>query len=170
MLLTAGDIEAMRRIFLAAALSAAAMTFSPGGAIAGSAMSVPLDEVRVVSFAKPVSVLYVGNPVIADVMIIDNRHAFVQGKAFGTTNVVALDAAGKTVANQEIVVAGKVGANATVTLQRGKEQMTYACAANRCQPTPQPGDSKDAFDAATDQINKYQGLLSRAAGGGGTNQ
>jgi Flp pilus assembly protein, secretin CpaC len=152
----------MRRIVLAAVLSS--LTF--GSAEAGSAMSVPLDEVRVVSFVKPVATLYVGNPVIADVMIIDNRHAFVQGKAFGTTNVVALDSAGRPVANQQIVVAGKSGAGATVTLQRGKEQMTYACAGNRCQPAPQPGDAKDAFDAGTEQITKYQSLIGRAASGG----
>ncbi len=151
----------MRRIVLAAVLSS--LTF--GSAEAGSAMSVPLDEVRVVSFVKPVATLYVGNPVIADVMIIDNRHAFVQGKAFGTTNVVALDSAGRPVANQQIVVAGKSGAGATVTLQRGKEQMTYACAGNRCQPAPQPGDAKDAFDAGTEQITKYQNLLGHAASG-----
>ena len=132
---------------------------------AGTAMNVPLDEVRVVSFAKPVATLYVGNPVIADVMIIDNRHAFVQGKAFGTTNVVALDGSGHPVANQQIVVAGKSGSSATVTLQRGNQQITYACAANRCQPAPQPGDSKDAFESATDQISKYQGLVTKAAGG-----
>lgn len=153
----------MRRTILAVLLSAAA---SVGASQAGSAMSVPLDEVRVVTFAKPVSTLYVGNPVIADVMIIDSRHAFVQGKAFGSTNVVALDAAGKPVANQQIVVAGKSGGSSTVTLQRGREQTTYACAANRCQPSPQPGDSAGAFDAATDQITKYQGLITRAAGSG----
>ena len=73
--------------FVFAALSAAALSL--GAAHAGGAMSVPLDEVRVVTFAKPVATLYVGNPVIADVMIIDSRHAFVQGKAFGSTNVVA---------------------------------------------------------------------------------
>lgn len=127
-------------------------------------MSVPLDEVRVVSFTRPVATLYVGNPVIADVMIIDNRHAFVQGKAFGSTNVVALDASGRPIANQQIVVAAR--GNSTVTLQRGKDRTTYACANNACQPSPQPGDSKDVFDSATDQISKYQGLLSKSASGG----
>lgn len=150
--------------FVFAALSAAALSL--GAAHAGGAMSVPLDEVRVVTFAKPVATLYVGNPVIADVMIIDNRHAFVQGKSFGATNVVALDGNGRTVANQQIVVAGKTGTSGTVTLQRGKDQMTYACAGNRCQPAPQPGDSKEAFESGTDQISKYQGLVGRAAGGG----
>jgi hypothetical protein len=150
----------MRRILLATAAFAALSS----AAVAGSAMSVPLDEVRVISFAKPVSTLYVGNPVIADVTIIDNRHAFIQGKAFGATNVVALDASGRPVANQQIVVAGK--GNSVVTLQRGSQQTTYACAASRCQSTPQPGDGKDAFEAGTDQISKYQGMLAKAATGG----
>lgn len=150
----------MQRILLAAALLATAAM----PAEAGSALSVPLDEVRVVSFAKPVSTLYVGNPVIADVTIIDSRHAFVQAKAFGATNVVALDASGRQIANQQIVVASK--GNAMVTLQRGSQQTTYTCAGNRCQPAPQPGDGKDTFEAATGQIDRYQGMLAKAASGG----
>lgn len=149
----------MRKILLATA-AFAALSVAAG---AGTALSVPLDEVRVVSFAKPVSTLYVGNPVIADVTIIDNRHAFVQGKAFGATNIVALDATGRPVANQQIVVAGKN--SSVVTLQRGTQQTTYACAASRCQSTPQPGDGKDAFEGATEQITKYQGMLAKAAAG-----
>lgn len=151
----------MRRLLIATALFAA----TASAAIAGQAMSVPLDEVRVVSFAKPVSTLYVGNPVIADITIIDSRHAFVQGKAFGATNIVALDANGRAVANQEIVVAGK-GGGTTVTLQRGSQQTTFACAQSRCQPAPQPGDGKDAFEPALDQIQKYQGMLAKAAAAG----
>ncbi len=150
----------MRRLLLATTLFAA-FTAAAG---AGNSLAIPLDEVRVVSFAKPVTTLYVGNPLIADVTIIDNRHAFVQGKAFGATNIMALDGAGRPVANQQIVVSGK--GNSVVTLQRGTQQTTYACAGQRCQSAPQPGDSKDAFDAGTEQITKYQGLLSKAATGG----
>lgn len=150
----------MRRILLATA-AFAALSVAAG---AGTAMSVPLDEVRVVSFARPVATLYVGNPVIADVTIIDNRHAFVQGKAFGATNIVALDGNGRPIANQQIVVSGQ--STSTVTLQRGTQQSTYACAASRCQPSPQPGDGASVFDAATNQITKYQGLLSKAAASG----
>jgi Flp pilus assembly secretin CpaC len=127
-------------------------------------VAVPLDEVRVITFAHPVSTLYVGNPVIADVTIIDSRHAFVQGKAFGATNIVALDAAGRQIANSQIVVAGS--GTAVVTLQRGMAQTTYACAASRCQTAPQPGDGKDAYDAATDQITKHQAMLAKAASDG----
>jgi Flp pilus assembly secretin CpaC len=150
----------MRKILLA---SAAFIAFGTG-ACAGTGMTVPLDEVRVVSFAQPVATLYVGNPVIADVTIIDNRHAFVQGKAFGATNIVALDAGGRPIANQQIVVAGK--SQSMVTLQRGTQQTTYACAASSCQSAPQPGDGKAAFDDAAGQVTKYQELSSKAATGG----
>lgn len=151
----------MVRVLFAAALAA---FLGLGEAQAGTALNIPLDEVRIVTFAKPVAVVYVGNPVVADVIIIDNRHAFVQGKAFGVTNIVALDGSGRQVANEQIAVSGRAGG--VVTLQRGAQRITYACVANRCQPSPQPGDSHDAFDAANDQITRYQNLLGRAAGGG----
>jgi hypothetical protein len=151
----------MIRTFVAVAVAA---LVSLGGAEAASGLSIPLDEVRVVTFAKPVSVVYVGNPVIADVMIIDSRHAFVQGKAFGVTNVIALDGNGRQIANEQISVSGRAGG--MVTLQRGAQRTTYACVGNRCQPSPQPGDAGPSFDAATEQITRYQSLLGRAASGG----
>jgi hypothetical protein len=149
----------MQRVFFAAALSALAAA----PALAGSALSVPLDEVRVVAFSKPVATLYVGNPVIADVTIIDSRHAFVQAKAFGATNVVAIDSSGKQIANQQIVVAAK--GSSQVTLQRGTQQTTYSCTGGHCQATPQPGDGQSAFDTAATQIEKYQGMVTKAASG-----
>jgi hypothetical protein len=150
----------MRRFLLATTILAALTGVASAGAVA-----VPLDEVRIVTFKKPVSTLYVGNPVIADVTIIDNRHAFVQGKAFGTTNILGLDALGHQVINESIVVAGSP--SGVVTLQRGTSQTTYACAGARCQTAPLPGDGKDAYDAAADQIGKHQSMLSKAAAGDG---
>jgi len=124
-------------------------------------VSVPLDEVRVVAFDKPISTLYVGNPVIADITMIDKRHAFVLGKAFGATNIIALDAAGAQISNRQVLVFG--ASASTVTLQKGTTQITYACAASRCQAAPQPGDDKDAFGTAIGQITQHQDLLAKAA-------
>jgi len=101
--------------------------------------------------------------VIADVTIIDNRHAFVQGKAFGATNFVALDSTGKQIANQQIIVSSKQ--NSVVTLQKGSQQTSYSCGGQRCQPVPQPGDGDAAFQAGTQQIEKYQSLLGGASRG-----
>jgi len=44
-----------------------------------ASINVPLDEVRLITFAKPVATVYVGNPTIADINMIDTRRAFVLG-------------------------------------------------------------------------------------------
>jgi hypothetical protein len=139
----------------------ATILLTAGAAQARSAsVSVPLDEVRMVDFAQPIATLYIGNPSVADVTMIDKRHAFVLGKAYGTTNIVALDAAGFEVSNRQVVVFGS--GSAVVTLQRGAARTTYSCAAARCEPSPQPGDGKD-FDSGMDQITKHQQLMARMA-------
>ncbi len=127
-----------------------------------AAVSVPLDQVRLMVFTKPVSTLYVGNPVIADITVIDKRHAFVLGKAFGTTNIIALDASGAEISNRTVVVSATAG-SATVTLQRGAARVTYACAARNCEASPALGDGKESYDAAMDQIQKHQDLLTKTA-------
>ena len=142
----------------------ATVLLTAGAAQARNAsVSVPLDGVRMVAFASPISTLYIGNPAIADVTMIDKRHAFVLGKSFGATNIVALDASGYEISNQQVVVFGS--SSAVVTLQRGAARTTYSCAATRCEPSPQPGDGKEPFDANMDQIAKHQQLVSRIAAG-----
>jgi hypothetical protein len=126
-------------------------------------VSVPLDEVRMVAFASPISTLYIGNPAIADVTMIDKRHAFVLGKAFGATNIVALDSSGTEISNQQVVVFGSSGT--VLTLQRGAARTTYSCAAARCEPSPQVGDGKDNFESNMDQIAKHQQLAAKIAAG-----
>jgi hypothetical protein len=126
-----------------------------------ASVAVPLDEVRTLAFARPIATVYVGNPAIADITMIDKRHAFVLGKSFGATNIVALDASGAEISNQQVIVFGS--SSAIVTLQRGAAKVTYSCAASRCEPSPQPGDGKDLFDLNMDQITKHQELLSKTA-------
>jgi hypothetical protein len=143
----------------------ATVLLTAGAAQARSvSVSVPLDEVRMVAFARPISTLYIGNPAVADVTMIDKRHAFVLGKAFGATNIVALDASGSEISNQQVVVFGS--GSAVLTLQRGAARTTYSCAASRCEPSPQPGDGKDPFDSNMDQIAKHQQLVAKMAAGG----
>ena len=93
--------------------------------------------------------------------MIDSRHAFVLGKAFGATNIIALDGTGSQIVNEHVTVFG--GSNTTVTLHRGANQVTYACASSRCEASPVPGDGKDTFDATVDQIAKHQDLGVKAA-------
>ena len=107
----------MRRNFAFAFAVAAGLT---GGQAFAGGVAVPMDEVRTVAFAKPVESVYVGNPAIADINMIDARHAFVLGKSFGTTNIIALDNSGHEVANTFVSVSGSNGA--MVTLMKGATQ------------------------------------------------
>ena len=141
----------MRRAFLAAALLAAA---TPAAA-ASDSVALALDEVHTITFKTPVATVYVGNPTIADVTMLDARHAFVQGKGYGRTNIVALNRDNVQVFNAHVTVVGAHDAG-TVTLNRGAQRITLTCAGGRCEPTPTLGDDQKAFEAANTQTATHQ--------------
>jgi Pilus formation protein N terminal region len=143
----------MRRILLAAAILAS--TGVANAAPKGDGVALALDEVRTLTFKNPIATVYVGNPAIADVTMIDARHAFVQGKGYGRTNIVALDRENTQVFNTHVSVAGGEGGG-TVTLNRGAQRITLTCAGGRCEPTPTPGDDQKAYDTENGQVSSHQ--------------
>jgi hypothetical protein len=153
----------MRRALFAAAIIAAAMPAYAASKLAHMAKYVPqndavalaLDEVHTLTFRAPVATVYVGNPTIADVTMIDARHAFVQGKGYGRTNIVALNRDNVQVFNTHVTVTGSEGGG-TVTLNRGAQRVTLNCAGGRCEPTPMPGDDQKTYDAASSQAASHQ--------------
>jgi Flp pilus assembly secretin CpaC len=145
----------MRRSFAAAfALVLTSQIFTSPAALAAGGVIVPMDEARTVTFTKPATTVYIGNPAIADVNMVDPHHAFVLGKAFGTTNVIALDQAGREIANIYVSVSENRGS--AVTLFRGAAQVTLACAGPRCQKSPTPGDS--TYKEDEDQVATHHDL------------
>jgi Flp pilus assembly secretin CpaC len=146
-----------RTLFAALALVAASPAYADGVAIS-------MDEVRTITFPKPVTTVYVGNPAIADINMIDSRHAFVLGKGFGNTNIVALDHQGDQVSNTHVSVMARQDSS-TVTLQRGAGRLTYSCTSNHCEATPEPGDAKDAFDAVNGEVTTHEASAKGAASG-----
>ena len=152
----------MRRALYAAVLVAAspalvqpvwAATKLP--ASRNESVALALDEVHTLTFLAPVATVYVGNPAVADVTMIDARHAFVQGKAYGRTNIVALNRDNVQVFNTHVTVTGN-DSGGTVTLNRGAQRVTLSCAGGRCEPAPMPGDGKDFYDAANGQAAAHQ--------------
>jgi Flp pilus assembly secretin CpaC len=125
-------------------------------------VALALDEVHTLAFSTPVSTLYVGNPSIADVTMIDARHAFVQGKGYGRTNIMALNHDNVMVFNTHVTVTGNNGGG-TVTLNRGAQRVTFNCAGGRCEPTPMPGDGKDSYDVVNSQSTSHQTIARSAA-------
>jgi len=149
----------MRRVIFAAALLAAVPAYAAGDVRLG------LDEVHTLTFKRPVATVYVGNPAIADITMIDARHAFVQGKGYGRTNLVALNQDGAQVFNTNITVTGS-DSGSTVVLNRGSQRITLNCAGQRCEPTPMPGDGKDAYDPNNPVATAHQNNARTAAAGG----
>lgn len=154
----------MRRALLIAALlvsSAGAQAASHANQNSAN-VNLGLDEVHTLTFHGPVATVYVGNPTIADVTMIDSRHAFVQGKGYGHTNIVALNPDGVQVFGTKVTVTGSEGAG-TVILNRGAQRITLNCAGQRCEPTPMPGDGKDAYDPANAVAGAHQTAARNAA-------
>jgi hypothetical protein len=135
-------------------------------AVAPSGVSVVMDEVRVISFKRPVSTLFVGNPVIADATVIDPYHAFILGKSFGVTNLIALSAQSQQISNQQITVYGRSGG--VVTLNKGAQQFSYACTTAHCETNPRPGDNKTDFDENEGAVTSHQeqGVKAASVGAG----
>ena len=125
-------------------------------------VGLTLDEVRTLSFKDPISTIYVGNPAIADVTMIDARHAFVQGKSYGHTNIVALDKENAQVFDTHVSVSGGQGGG-TVTLNRGAQRITLTCGGGRCEPSPTPGDDQKSYSAENSQLNDHQAVAHNMA-------
>lgn len=143
-----------------------ALAFALPSPVLADGIAISMDEVRTVTFGGPIATVYVGNPAIADVNMIDARHAFVIGKGFGSTNIVALDGAGKEVSNTAVsVLSGSSNSAATVVLNRGTQRVTYNCTAARCEASGAPGDAKDAFDAINSQLAAHADIAHKAATG-----
>ena len=149
----------MRRIAALAALFCAWISPAIG---AETGLVVQLDEARTIAFDRPISTLYVGNPAIADITMIDSTHAFIVGKAFGATNLLALDARGNQISDQPVAVIGRP--DAIVTLNRGHNQLTFACAPKHCEATPTQGDEKDPYDTWLSEEASHQDLGNKNAG------
>lgn len=161
-----------RTLFVAAfalaaypAYAGAADAVHPGAAavrpVRAGGVAISMDEVRTITFPKPVATVYVGNPAIADINMIDSRHAFVLGKGFGSTNIVALDHEGDQVSNTYVSVLARQAS--TVTLQRGAGRLTYSCTASHCDATPEPGDEKGAFGEVSGEITAHEATAKGAA-------
>lgn len=124
-------------------------------------IQVPLDNVVTITLDRPAKAVYVGNPAIAGIEVLDSRHIFVLGKSYGTTNVVTLDASGHETINDQVIVTDRPGSD--VTVQRGIVRTTMMCTPLHCQAAPAPGD--DATD--TKQQNTasptFGGLTDEAA-------
>ena len=129
----------MKRLSLIAAFAGLAVSSA-----AAEDLSVAKDQSKVVKLTGLASTVVVGNPEIADVAMQDGTTAFVTGKGFGTTNVIAMDAEGRQIASFRVVVTAN--ADRAVTLFRGGQAVTLSCAP-RCEAVAVAGNAAPSVAA-----------------------
>lgn len=145
----------MRTVFKTAFVSAAfgAAVLITGAAAHADQISVEMDKARPLHLAGEASSVIVGNPLIADAGILDRQTLIITGKSYGLTNIIVLDANGRTVYSADLVVTeAEAPQTAMVSLHRGSERQSYACAGGgACQSQPMIGDSPDSYQLLTGQ-------------------
>ncbi len=142
---------------LAAVLAGSA---APAARAMDKTISVVIDQAHLVDLPRGTSTLIIGNPTIADVTMVGSRGSLMvlTPKAFGETNFIALDDAGRPLSESIIrVVAG----DDAVVLQRGLQRQSYACAP-KCQVVGRLGDDVKYFTDAMEQAKSYSAGASGA--------
>jgi hypothetical protein len=122
------------------ALLLAALTTTPAHAI--DTISIAVDQATITKMPDSVSTLVIGNPIIADVTVRPGGLLIVTGKAYGVTNLIALDASGAVLSERYIEVTGP--RDEVVVVYRGANRESYSCTPD-CQPRIVLGDAPQFF-------------------------
>ena len=125
--------------FISAGVAVLLMT---GAVMAQSrGLTVELDHSARIQLAGSASSVIVGNPRIADVTVVNDRTLFVSGRGHGVTDVIVVDALGRTIYNGQIsVIAPRDG---QVRVWRGTQATEMACGAG-CAPAVSGGQAAAA--------------------------
>jgi Pilus formation protein N terminal region len=154
-------MKSVRLLFLSAACASTLAATAVADPVS-VAVSVPMDNVALVSFKTPVTTVYIGNPSIAELTVIDSRHVFVMGKRFGATNLIALGADKKMLENDPVVVSSRHAE--AVTVFRGPDTFNYICTGFHCETRPVPGDPKVYFDNTEGAAGEHEEAGSKTGG------
>jgi Flp pilus assembly secretin CpaC len=114
-------------------------------AAAAEALSVRMNQNAAVRLASPARSVVVGNPAIADVTMLDARSMMVVGKSYGVTNVIVIDAGGRTILDRQVVVTAP---DSAMTYFKGGQTQTFACA-ERCEALGEATGAPAAASAPT---------------------
>lgn len=128
---------------------------------AADTVTVVLDQARLMRVPERTATIVIGNPAIADVSLQNGGVLVVTGKGYGSTNFLALDRAGKVLAERELLV--KAPAENIVSVYYGVDRTTLSCEP-QCQPRVMLGDAPRVFDAAARQSASRNGVAGRSGG------
>jgi Flp pilus assembly secretin CpaC len=136
------------------AFSFCAIALAAQGAQAGQPMVVNLDHSQVLSVARPPGTVIVGNPSIADVTISGDQ-VYLHARAYGSTNILMLDDAGRQLADLDVTV--QSGVDNDVQIFKAGTAFTFVCAPD-CETTLKIGDNPGYFDSVAKQQQKRNSI------------
>ena len=118
----------MRRPVWMLTLALAAL-LGAGQALAAG-FTIELNQSRRVALHGSAANVFIADPAVADVAMIDSHSVIVMAKGYGVTQVLVTDHAGHTLMDSRVAVVGSdVG---RVTVYRGETAMDYHCS-SRCE-------------------------------------
>ncbi|MDO1580648.1 pilus assembly protein N-terminal domain-containing protein [Rhizobium oryzicola] len=130
-------------ILFATIASACAIDAAQAAEADGNLLRVYMNQARILRLDRPVSKVIVGNSSVADATVADPTTIVLTGRAFGTTNLVLLDAKGNAIADERILVS--IDEGNTVRVFRQTERTVLSCTPN-CE---QHADLKGTAGAST---------------------
>lgn len=142
------------------ALLAVLAVLTSGAPALAQGLPVRIDQASRITLPAPARDVVIGNPSVADVTIIDGRNLLVMGKSYGVTNIVVLDARGRTILDRQIVVSASD--DGRVSFYRGPDVYNYACSP-RCERTPMPGERDSGAGVYSQWSGPYTAYSDRAA-------
>lgn len=156
-----------RRRRLVAVMAAMLVSIAPLGLSSARAdtVSVNIDEARIMKLPDRVATLVIGNPTIADASLQVGGILVLTGKSYGSTNLLALDSAGKVLLDHTVQVLSPSvsrGSN-LVVVYKGVDRESYSCSPE-CSPRTMLGDAPAYFSGTLSQSGARNGQAAPAAG------
>ena len=148
-----------RHLMLVGAVASIVLSLASGFAEAATAISVYSDQARILPIKGEPAIVIVGNPLFADASIRPGL-IVINGRHFGTTNVLVLDGSGNEIANFEVTVVRNAAQSVTIYQTGGS--VSYACSPN-CESALEVGDAPEHFKQIQEDITSRMGLSESAA-------
>jgi Flp pilus assembly secretin CpaC len=144
-----------------AALAFVALAASAHAQGGDGVLRITLDQAHVAKLPSTATTVIIGNPAIADVTMLKNgAGVVVTGKGYGRTNLIALDAQGNLIDEEQIHVEPT---RSVLVVQRGDQRQSYSCDPV-CMPSAVLGDDSKVFGEISGQVTAHDAL---AKGGQG---
>ena len=129
----------MRR-FAVVLTAAIALGAAPMAVAQSQTTDVEIDRVQRIQLRGAASSVIVANPDVADVTVVDASTLFITGRDFGSTELVVVDAIGRTLF--QTVVNVTAPAQGHVRVWRGGQSVDMACGAS-CAPSQRQAPDPD---------------------------